>query len=56
MAWADHGAAARGSMNPWLETLLWGAAGLAVAMTVTLIAMAFTRAPKDGGKNERRPR
>jgi len=39
-------------MNPWLEVVLWGAAGLAVAMTVALIVMAFTRAPAD--ENDRR--
>jgi hypothetical protein len=55
-AWADHGAAPRGSMNPWLEVLLWGVLGLAVAMTVALIVTIFTRAAAGGRKGERHPR
>lgn len=47
LAWCDHTGGPPGSMSPWLEALLWGAAGLAVAMTVALIAIAFTRAPAD---------
>ena len=56
LAWAGHGPGSSGSMNPWLEALLWGIAGLAVAMTVVLIVTLFTRAPVDREKTERRSR
>jgi len=55
-AWADHTASSGASMNPWWEALLWGAAGLAVAMTVAIIAIAFTRDPEARGKDRRGPR
>ena len=37
LAWADHGLGLRpGALNPWVEALLWGALGLAVAMIVVI--------------------
>lgn len=56
LAWADHGAGSRGSLNPWLEALLWGVLGLVVAMTVALIVTVFTRAPANHDKRRRHPR
>jgi hypothetical protein len=45
---ADHGMSpGADAMNPWVEALLWGALGLAVATVVALIVMVFTRAPTD---------
>ena len=57
LAWADHGGVdPRGSMNPWLEALLWGALGLAAAMIVAIVVMIFTRAPAETKEGERPPR
>jgi hypothetical protein len=53
-ATADHGAGLQtGPMNPWLAALLWGAVGLAVTAVVALIAMVFTRAPREDEGDER---
>jgi hypothetical protein len=53
-ATADHGVGLQTSpMNPWLAALLWGAIGLAVTTVVALIAMVFTRAPREDEGDER---